>query len=48
MPEFDGIQLFTFLRSDPATVYIPVIFFTANAEKLLFLVANDEQWGAML
>ena len=34
MPDVDGIELFRQLRADPATSNTPVIFFTANAQKL--------------
>ena len=40
MPLVDGIQLFTSLRADPATANIPVIFFTANAQRLLTWYPN--------
>ena len=34
MPGVDGVEVFRKMRSDSATVDIPVIFFTANADKL--------------
>lgn len=34
MPGVDGIEVFRLMREDPLTRAIPVIFFTANADKL--------------
>ncbi len=34
MPGVDGVEIFRSLRADPGTSSIPVIFFTANADKL--------------
>ena len=34
MPGLDGVELFRSLRADPGTSAIPVIFFTANSDKL--------------
>ena len=48
MPQVDGIQLFTTLRADPATAIIPVIFFTANAHRLLHWYPNFEELDATL
>ena len=48
MPQVDGIQLFTALRADPATANIPVIFFTANAGRLLDWYPNFKELDATL
>ena len=48
MPQVDGIQLFTSLRADPATAKIPVIFFTANAQRLLQGYPNFKDLDAVL
>jgi CheY-like chemotaxis protein len=48
MPQVDGIQLFTTLRADPATATIPVIFFTANAQRLLDWYPNFKDLDATL
>ena len=48
MPLVDGIELFTLLRADPATIHIPVIFFTANAQRLLHWYPNFKDLDAIL
>jgi CheY-like chemotaxis protein len=48
MPQVDGIELFTSLRADPATASIPVIFFTANAQRLLHWYPNFKELDATL
>lgn len=48
MPQIDGIELFTSLRADPATASIPVIFFTANAQRLLHWYPNFKELDATL
>lgn len=48
MPGRDGVEVFRTMRSDPATQSIPVIFFTANAEKLKQRLPEYEGLGAML
>ena len=48
MPAVDGVEVFRSMRADPETKTIPVIFFTANAEKLKQRLPNYEALGAML
>lgn len=48
MPGVDGISVFHCLRSDPATSNIPVIFFTANSDKLTGRLPNYAALGAEL
>ena len=48
MPGVDGIEVFQRLRADPATSAIPVIFFTANAQKVLQRIPNYRALGAQL
>ena len=48
MPGVDGIEVFRRLRADPATSNIPVIFFTANADKLKQRLPNFRAMGAKL
>ena len=48
MPVVDGVELFQYLRADPKTSAIPVIFFTANADKLRQRLPNFRAQGAEL
>ena len=48
MPGVDGIEVFQRLRADPATSAIPVIFFTANAQKVLQRIPDYRALGAEL
>ena len=48
MPGVDGIEVFRRMRADPATSNIPVIFFTANADKLKQRLPNFRAMGAKL
>lgn len=48
MPCVDGITVFRHLRNDPATRGIPVIFFTANADKLRQHLPDYHALGAEL
>lgn len=48
MPLIDGIEVFQTMRADPATSNIPVIFFTANSDKLTQRLPDYEEQGAML
>src|SRR5918997_2590145 len=48
MPTVDGISLFYSLRNDPKTRDIPVIFFTANAQKVQMELPNYTDMGAIL
>ncbi len=48
MPHVDGIQVFEQMRADPATVDIPVLFFTANAHKLDRYLPNFRAMNAAL
>ena len=48
MPGVDGIEVFQHMRSDPATRAIPVIFFTANADRLRQRLPNFRELGAAL
>src|SRR5688572_21107195 len=44
----DGIEVFRQMRGDPITAAIPVIFFTANSQKLLERLPNYRELGAVL
>ena len=48
MPQVDGIELFRLLRADPETATIPVIFFTANARRVLQWYPNFTELDAVL
>ncbi len=48
MPGVDGVEVFRAMRADPDTQAIPVIFFTANAEKLKQRLPEYEILGATL
>jgi CheY-like chemotaxis protein len=48
MPEVDGIEVFEHLRQNPQTSAIPVIFFTANADKLRQRLPDYHEKGATL
>jgi CheY-like chemotaxis protein len=48
MPEVDGIEVFQRMRENPATSSIPVIFFTANADKLKQRLPDYGERGAEL
>ena len=48
MPGVDGIEVFRTMRADPDMQDIPVIFFTANAEKLKQRLPEVEGLGAAL
>jgi CheY-like chemotaxis protein len=48
MPEVDGIEVFEHLRRNPKTSSIPVIFFTANADKLRQRLPDFQEKGATL
>ena len=48
MPVVDGVELFQYLRADPKTSGIPVIFCTANAEKLRRRLPDFRAQGAEL
>jgi CheY-like chemotaxis protein len=48
MPGVDGVEVFRTMRADPAMRGIPVIFFTANAEKLKQRLPEYEGLGAAL
>jgi CheY-like chemotaxis protein len=48
MPVVDGIEIFKRMRADPLTRDIPVIFFTANADKLKQRLPNYREMGAQL
>ena len=48
MPGVDGIEVFQQLRAEPSTATIPVIFFTANADRLLGWFPDFEALGATL
>lgn len=48
MPGVDGIEVFQALRADPATESLPVIFFTANADKLRQRLPDYQAMGAVL
>src|SRR4051794_27080669 len=48
MPGVDGVEVFRTMRADPATRSIPVIFFTANTEKLKQRLPEYEGLGATL
>ena len=47
-PEVDGIEVFEHLRQNPKTSAIPVIFFTANADKLRQRLPDFREQGAAL
>lgn len=48
LPEVSGIQLFDLLRADPKTYDIPVIFLTANPEKVREELPTYEKKGAVI
>ena len=48
MPVVDGVELFEYLRADPKTSAIPVIFCTANADKLRSRLPDFRAQGATL
>jgi CheY-like chemotaxis protein len=48
MPGIDGIEVFRHMRADPSTSNIPVIFFTANVDKLKQRLPNYSSMGADL
>ena len=48
MPNVDGITLFYSIRNDPKTQDIPVIFLTANPQKVRQELPNYEAMGATL
>lgn len=48
MPEVDGLKVFRQMRADPATRDTPVIFFTANINKLRRWLPDYQSMGAEL
>jgi CheY-like chemotaxis protein len=48
MPIVDGIEIFRAMRADPLTSTIPVIFFTANSDKLTQRLPDYKEQGATL
>ncbi len=48
MPGVDGVEVFQNMRNDPDTRSIPVIFFTANADKLRQRLPDYRAMGAAL
>lgn len=48
MPEVDGLKVFRQMRADPATRNTPVIFFTANINKLRRWLPDYQSLGAEL
>lgn len=48
MPGVDGVEVFRHMRADPTTSTIPVIFFTANADKLKQRLPEYHKMGATL
>jgi CheY-like chemotaxis protein len=48
MPGVDGVEVFRSMRADPEMQAIPVIFFTANAQKLKQRLPEYESMGATL
>ncbi len=48
MPGVAGIEIFQHMRADPSTSAIPVIFFTANADKLTQRLPDYISLGAEL
>lgn len=48
MPGVDGVEVFRAMREEPSTRSIPVIFFTANADKLKQRLPNYHALGADL
>jgi DNA-binding response OmpR family regulator len=48
MPSVDGIQLFYSLRADPKTRTLPVIFLTANPQKVRQELPNYADLGAVI
>ncbi len=48
MPGVDGVEVFQHMRNDPDTRSIPVIFFTANADKLRQRLPDYRAMGAAL
>jgi CheY-like chemotaxis protein len=48
MPIVDGIEIFRAMRADDATRSIPVIFFTANSDKLVQRLPDYHDQGAIL
>ena len=42
VPTLSGVQLFHLLRADPATMSIPVIFFTSRPENVRYELPNYE------
>jgi CheY-like chemotaxis protein len=48
MPEVDGLKVFRQMRADPAMRETPVIFFTANINKLRRWIPDYQSLGAEL
>ena len=48
MPGVDGVEVFRQMRVDPVTREIPVIFFTANADRLRQRLPNFQSMNAQL
>jgi two-component system, OmpR family, response regulator len=48
MPEVDGLKVFRQMRADPAMRQTPVIFFTANINKLRRWIPDYQSLGAEL
>lgn len=48
MPGVDGIEIFRLLRADPTTAPIPVIFVTANADRVQQWLPDYKNLGAAL
>ena len=48
MPGVDGVEVFRSMRADPEMQAIPVIFFTANTQKLKQRLPEYESMGATL
>ena len=48
LPLVSGIDLFYLLRGDPRTSTIPVIFLTANPQKVRWEIPNYQDMGAVI